>query len=96
MDCRTIRYAGHAVRQMFARSIRREDVVMVLRTGATIAEYPEDQPYPSRLLLGFVQGRPLHVVVGYDEATPTCFVVTAYIPDADTWESDWATRKQRP
>jgi hypothetical protein len=53
----------HAIQRMFERRISREDVRHVLETGEIVTDYPDDQPYPSRLVLGWCGERPLHVVV---------------------------------
>jgi hypothetical protein len=49
---------------MFAGSITPELVARAVGSGEIIAEYPDDQPFPSFLLLYFEGGKPLHVVVG--------------------------------
>ena len=95
MDYQQIVFSGHAVRQMFAREISVEDVRMVITAGATIAEYPDDEPYPSCLLSGVVRERTIHVVLAYDSETLTGIVVTAYIPDPGFWSSDFRTRRDR-
>jgi hypothetical protein len=56
-------YRVHAVRRMFERGIAEADVQSVLSEGEEIAGYPDDLPYPSRLLFGWRGDRPLHVVV---------------------------------
>ena len=61
--------------------------------GETIAEYPDDSPYPSRLMLGHVDGKPIHVVVAADTATAICIVITVYEPQPDWWENDFRTRR---
>ena len=38
------------------------NVQAVLESGEAIAEYPDDTPYASRLVLGWAGPRPLHVV----------------------------------
>ncbi|MGH9532738.1 MAG: DUF4258 domain-containing protein [Terriglobales bacterium] len=58
-------YRIHAVRRMAERGIREGDVARVIAEGKEIESYPDDQPYPSRLLLGWVQARPLHVGYGF-------------------------------
>ncbi len=63
MDCDRIVFSGHAIPRMFERQIDSNDVESVLRTGEVIAEYPDELPYPSCLMLGFVEGRAIHVVV---------------------------------
>ena len=87
-------FSGHAIRQMFARRISVDEVQEVAVKGETIAEYPEDTPYPSELLLGFLGGRPIHIVFAYDNVTGTGHVVTAYVPDARIWEPDFRTRRK--
>jgi hypothetical protein len=47
---------------MFQRRISKNDVRHVLKTDETIEGYPHDTPYPSRLMLGWRQAHPLHVV----------------------------------
>ena len=63
------------------------------RHGERIADYPDDTPYPSVLLLGFIDTRPLHVVVAVDRTQGVCYVVTAYEPDLTLWEPDFKTRR---
>jgi len=51
---------------------------------------PDDQPFPSRLLLGWPEGEvQLHVHVAVDVAG----VVTLYRLDPARWESDFTKRK---
>jgi hypothetical protein len=78
---------------MFERSIAEEDVRKVLTEGDEIASYPDDQPYPSRLLLGRVGGRPLHVVAAYNAEDDETIVVTVYEPDPALWEDGFKRRR---
>ena len=94
MECRKIKYSDHAFMQMFYRNISFEVVEDVLRNGITIEEYPDDNPYPSRLLFGFVKNRPIHMVVAFEENKKTCIIVTAYQPDEKWWTSNFKTRKK--
>ena len=50
-------FSVHAVKRMFERRIRHEDVREIVRNGRTIEEYPDDTPYPSRLIMGWVGDR---------------------------------------
>ena len=52
----------HAAQRMLDRSISVADNLVVLNTGVTIEDYPEDTPLPSRLTLGWIGPRPLHLV----------------------------------
>jgi isocitrate dehydrogenase kinase/phosphatase len=78
---------------MFLRRISQSDVQAIVAYGEVIDQRPNDAPFPSYLLLGFVAGRPIHVVFSYDESTDTGYVVTAYIPDPRIWQDDFKTRK---
>lgn len=83
----------HVLQRMPERSIERSDVLAVLTAGETIEDYPDDTPYPSALVLGFVGSRPLHVVVALDIGGPDAYVVTVYEPSSDKFEADWKTRR---
>jgi len=93
MNCRSILYSEHAIKQMFAREIATEDVEMTLAEGEIIVEYPNDKPYPSLLILYFVNEMPIHVVVA-KETKGDCIVVTAYRPDIELWDTDFRTKKK--
>jgi|HubBroStandDraft_1064217.scaffolds.fasta_scaffold219875_3 hypothetical protein len=93
MDCARVVFSGHAIMRMFERGIGPDAVLAVVGGGETIAEYPEDRPYGSELLLAFVNARPLHAVVAIDRSSATCIVITAYEPMAEQWEADFRTRK---
>lgn len=92
MDCTGVMFSGHALRRMFERRIDRLSVSAVIRSGETIVDYQDDRPYPSCLLLGWVDGKPRHVVVARDPGNGMCYVITAYIPDAGLWSDDFRTR----
>jgi hypothetical protein len=95
MKCERVVFSGHALRRMFERAIGRDAVLAVISTGEPISEYAGDLPYPSRLLLGFVGQRPIHVVVAFDHAAATCIVVTVYEPSPEQWGTDFKTRKAK-
>jgi len=59
-----------------------EEVRAALGCGETIESHPEDRPYESCLVLGWVGGRPLHMVVADDEEEAMTIVVTVYRPSA--------------
>lgn len=93
MGCRSVTFSRHAVQRMFERAIDKDSVIEVLRTGEVIAEYPDDEPYPSYLMLGFLGGRPLHVVVAVEKEPEICHVVTAYDPDPAIWDKNFRKRR---
>lgn len=70
-------------------------VLEVLERGETIESYPDDKPYPSRLVMGRAQTRPLHVVVAENSEASEAIVITVYEPSATEWEPDFKRRKPR-
>jgi len=84
----------HAIQRMFRRRISKEDVCQVLATGEVIEEYPDDTPYPSRLVVGWCGSRPIHVVVADNAEAKETVVITVYEPDTAQWESGFRRRKQ--
>lgn len=86
-------FRSHAIKRMFERNVKPEDVRHVLATGKAIREYPDDTPYPSRLILGWVANKPLHVVVAEDAGTETTIIITVYAPDPTIWEADFERKK---
>ena len=95
MNCRHVKFSAHAIRQMFERRISKEEVLKVIKDSETIGEYADDFPFPSRLALGVVEGRPLHVVVALNPDGPTCIVITAYEPTTEVWSNDFKTRRKK-
>ena len=93
MDCKRVVFSGHAIQRMFQRGVGRDAVNAVISGGETVADYPDDTPYPSCLLLGRVGNRPLHVVVAWDAGTSTCIIVTAYEPQPEQWEPGFRRRR---
>lgn len=84
----------HAIQRMFQRKIGFEDVSAVLRTGEIVENYPDDKPYPSRLVLGWRGPRPLHAVVADNAEQRETIVITVYEPDPSEWEPDFKKRRK--
>ncbi len=79
---------------MAQRGISEEDVENVLAHGETIKDYPDDTPYPSKLLSARINDKVVHVVVAIDDENKRKIVVTAYIPDSKIWEVDFKRRRK--
>ena len=88
-------FTDEAVLRMRERGITRREVGRAIDTGETIREYPDDKPYPSRLVLGWVEGRPLHVVYAVDAERQERIVITTYQPDPAQWDSTFRMRTRR-
>ncbi len=80
----------HAAQRMLERSISVADVLVVLNSGATIEDYPEDTPFPSRLTLGWVGQRPVHVVWAN---TDRIVIITVYEPNPEEWDNTFRRRR---
>jgi hypothetical protein len=88
-------WTEHVALRLRERKIKRVDVLSCIQNGEIIEQYPTDYPFPSCLVSGVsADGRPLHVVVGADGGVMG-YVITAYFPTPDKWESDYKTRKER-
>lgn len=83
----------HARRRLVERSISVNDIIRCIDTGEIIQKYEDDKPFPSCLILGAdIDGEYLHVVVSHDDEW--IYLITAYHPDPNVWESDFKTRKE--
>jgi hypothetical protein len=85
----------HAIRRMVQRNITVTDVRKVLATGEIIEVYPDDTPYPSRLVLGWLGNRPIHVVAADKTDTDETIIITAYEPGTDQWEPGFQRRRRQ-
>lgn len=88
-----LRYRLHAIQRMVERGITDGDVRYVVEKGEVIESYPDDQPYPTRLLLGWPQGRPVHIVTA--AADREIIIITVYIPDPTQWEPGFTRRRKQ-
>jgi hypothetical protein len=79
---------------MFQRGIPPDAVRVLLEHGEIIANYPDDRPYPSALILGWFESRPVHAVIAQNRATEECQVITVYQPDPLLWDADFKSRKK--
>jgi hypothetical protein len=84
----------HALQRMAGRGISEIDMRDVLENGEVIEEKSGDEPYPSRVVLGWVEGRALHVVAAHGEEDEV-IVVAVYEPERDRW-TDGFRRRRKP
>ncbi len=82
----------HSRKRMSERGIALADVMSAIKSGEIIEQYPDDFPFPSCLILGNAKdSRALHAVASVNE--DMIYLITAYYPDAKSWEADMKTRK---
>ena len=93
MNCKAFSFSSHAIKRMFERSLSRDDVVCAIEQGEAIKDYPEDQPYPSCLILWFLNATPIHVVVARNSVDLSCYIVTAYVPSEAIWQVGFKEKK---
>ena len=85
----------HAIRRMLERNISSADEVKtILQTGKAIESYPQDKPYPSYMMLGWLSHRPIHVVAADNTTEKETVVITVYEPDPAQWDSQFERRKK--
>ena len=94
MDCNDFEYSTHAVKRMIEKDITTFEVEQTVLFGEVIQLYESDKPYPSQLLLTFVNDKPIHVVVAKNTNNNICIIITCYRPDLDIWNQDFKTKKR--
>ena len=82
----------HSRKRFAERDIGINDVQNAINSGEIIEQYPNDFPFPSCLIFGYSEGRPIHVVASIDEGF--MYIISAYVPSEEKWESDLKTRKE--
>ncbi len=82
------------MQRMFQRGLTVKEVQEVIEGGDIIADYPDDVPFPSYLMLHWINDRPIHVVLALDAENQRCLVVTAYEPHLSQWHPDFRTRRK--
>jgi hypothetical protein len=85
MNDYAIEYRLHAIQRMFERKVSTEELDKIIRKGKVIEKYVNDSPFPSRLILGEVNSRPLHVVISDNMTDKKVVVITVYEPDPRKW-----------
>lgn len=81
----------HAVMRMINRNILSSDVNEILHSCEVIERYPDDFPFPSKLVFKIVNGRPLHI---FSKDQNLGIVITVYEVDIEHFEADFKTRKK--
>jgi hypothetical protein len=94
MSYKRIIFSGHAIRKMFNRGLTKNGIMAAIKHGEIIIDYPDDNPYPSSLILGYIKDVPVHVILAIDTQKQSAIVVTAYVPDAKLWSDDFKTRRK--
>ena len=83
----------HARERMAERDVSTEDLISLIINGEIIENYPDDFPYPSALILGYILGSAFHVVVA--KGKDLVKVVTVYRADEEIWHNHRMRKNQR-
>lgn len=83
----------HARVRMFERNVSTDDLIAIILSGEIIEKYPDDEPCPSVLIMGFIDTTAYHTVVGLCE--DHIRVITVYIPEDDKW-IEYRRRRKKP
>ena len=84
----------HANNRLRERCINIDDVKRAIMSGEIIRQYEDDKPFPSCLLLGMAENSEyIHVVASVD--SEFIYIITAYYPDLNEWETDLKTRRTK-
>jgi hypothetical protein len=90
---RRLIFRDHATQRMMQRGVRVADIRWVSEHGEVIEDYPNDYLLPSRLLLAWIRGKPLHIVAADHITLQVTFIITVYEPNPDQWEPDFKRRR---
>ena len=89
-----VEFQKHAVRRMVEENLTLTGILEVVLNGEIIKNYPDDRPYPSVLIMGYNNSRPIHVVCSYNYDSDKVHIITNYEPSSDYYESDFKTRRK--
>ena len=93
IESEKILISHHARVRMFERNVYTDDLITIISSGDIIEEYPDDEPCPSVLIMGFID------VVAYHTVIALCRdhirVITVYIPERDKW-IEYRRRRNEP
>ena len=93
IQSKNITWRKHVLERILQRQIMQKHVLDVILKGECIKEYDDDKPYPSGLFLGFIKEEPIHVVASVDELNNEAFIITAYKPSLDVFNTDYRSRR---
>ncbi len=91
---RCVRITNHADEEAENDDLTFEEIYYSVLHGEIIENYPEDEPYPSCLILGRTFASvPVHSVWAYNNVSKWAVMITVYRPDPNMWV-DWRERKR--
>ncbi|RJO68593.1 MAG: DUF4258 domain-containing protein [Myxococcales bacterium] len=92
-QCKNVLFSRHTVTRMLERNLSVSELQTAIEQSEVVEEYPNDHPYPSYLLLSWVNDTPVHVVIALNETENACIIITVYRPDREKWSDDFKRRR---
>lgn len=84
----------HAEKERYEEDITLADIETAIHSGEILEDYPDDPRGSSCLMLGYSQGRAIHLVCGYT-TTGWIRIITVYLPKMPKWSDDRTRNKER-
>ena len=84
----------HTLIRLAERNISQDAILEVILKGEVIENYPEDQPFSSCLIFKMIENKPFHAVVSLDDQNQKAYIITAYEPTLDKFESNFRIRRK--
>jgi len=81
----------HAEKERYAEDISLADIETAVLNGEILEDYPGDPRGASCLILGYTEGRTIHVVCGYT-SVHAIRVITVYLPKPPKWRDERTRR----
>jgi len=83
----------HAEKERYAEDIKISDIENVISNCEIIEDYPDDPRGPSCLILGYSEGRPIHIVCGFT-LIKWLRIITIYTPKLPKWIDERTRAKE--
>jgi Domain of unknown function (DUF4258) len=83
------------MRRMADRGTEELSIEVVVTNGEIIETYPDDTPYPSRLIFAVVDFRPIHVVAADNPSNNETYIITTYEPESSEWDETFTRRRSQ-
>jgi len=78
---------------VFECNVSTDELIAIISLGEIIEEYPDDEPCPSVLIMGFINAVAYHTVIAV--CRDHIRVITVYIPEQDKW-IEYRRRRNEP
>jgi hypothetical protein len=91
---KNVEFQKHALKRLVEEKLTVDIILEVIASGEVIKEYSDDKPYPSILILGYHNVRPVHVVCAYNSDADKTHIITNYEPTLEYYEPGFKVRRK--